>query len=59
MSSYQHTLYLEQLGEVLGIYKDCMEKQATIALAIHELMQKNTKDKWSTIGANEALSEKS
>ena len=35
-----------------------MEKQATIALTIHELMQKNTKDKWAIIGANEALSEK-
>ena len=49
---------IEKLGEVLGIYKDCMEKQATISLAIHELMQKNTKDKWAIIGANEALSEK-
>ena len=49
---------IEQLGEVLGIYEDCMEKRATIALAIHELMQKNTKDKWAIIGVNEALSEK-
>ena len=49
---------IEQLGEVLGVYEDCMEKQATIALAIHELMQKNTRDKWAIIGANEALSEK-
>ena len=49
---------IEQLGEVLGIYEDCMEKQATIALAIHELMQKNTRNKWAIIGANEALSEK-
>ena len=49
---------IEQLGEVLGIYEDCMEKQATITLAIHELMQKKTKDKWAIIGANEALSEK-
>ena len=29
---------IEQLGEVLGIYEDCMEKRATIALTIHELM---------------------
>ena len=49
---------IEQLGEVLGIYEDCREKRATIALAIHELMQKNTRDKWAIIGANEALSEK-
>ena len=49
---------IEQLGEVLGIYEDCMEKRATIALTIHELMQKNSRDKWATIGANEALSEK-
>ena len=49
---------IEQLGEVLGIYEDCMEKRATIALAIHELMQKNTRNKWAIIGANEALSEK-
>ena len=48
---------IEQLGEVLGIYEDCMEKQATITLAIHELMQKNAKDKWAVIGTNEALSE--
>ena len=49
---------IKQLGEVLGIYEDCMEKQVTIALAINELMQKNTKDKWAIIGANKALSEK-
>ena len=49
---------IEQLGEILDIYEDCMEKQATITLANHELMQKNTKDKWAIIGANEALSEK-
>ena len=35
-----------------------MNKRATIALAIHKLMQKNTRDKWAIIGANEALSEK-
>ena len=49
---------IEQLGEVLGIYEDCMEKRATIAMSIHELMLKNSRDKWATIGANEALSEK-
>ena len=49
---------IEQLGEVLGIYEDCMEKRATIAMSIHELMMKNSRDKWATIGANEALSEK-
>ena len=49
---------IEQLGDILGIYEECMEKQATITLAIRELMQKNQKDKWVVIGANEALSEK-
>ena len=49
---------IEQLGDILGIYEECMEKQATITLAIRELMQKNARDKWVDIGANEALSEK-
>ena len=34
-----------------------MEKQATVTLAIHELMLKNLRDKWVDIGAKEALSE--
>ena len=49
---------IEQLGDILGIYEECMEKLATITLAIRELMQKNARDKWVVIGANEALSEK-
>ena len=49
---------LAQLGDILGVYEECMEKQATIALANHELMLKNSKDKWVEIGANEAFSEK-
>ena len=49
---------IEQLGDILGIYEECMEKQAMITLAIRELMQKNARDKWVVIGANKALSEK-
>ena len=49
---------LAQLGDILGVYEECIEKQATITLANHELMLKNSKDKWIDIGANEAYSEK-
>ena len=29
---------IKQLGDILGIYEECMEKQATITLAIHKLI---------------------
>ena len=46
-----------QLGDLLGIYEECMAKQAKISLAIHDLMLKTTRDKWVDIGAI-ALSER-